>query len=665
MKKAVKIMSVFMSAMLSVSTLSLIPTTASALESSDNSQVITSGDYKYILNDGNATITGYTGDSAEITLPGFIDGYKVASVGDYAFSGNQKLETITLPITLTSLGSSAFAESNALKTVNFSDNLKKIGVSAFYGCKSLTSIKIPNGVSEIQEYTFAECDNLGEVTLPKTVESIGANAFEKCPNLYKVHLPYSSVSIGDDAFSECTSLKSINLEGVTSVGISSFYACQSLYNADLSSCTSFGDYAFFDCETLKNIDFSDEIYSIPQNAFEYTAWTMYAPDGILYAGSLAYEIIGDYTDKSISFKNGTTAINDDFLTYNESIESISLPEGLVSVGVSAFEGCSKLKKVTIPDLCTVQAMAFYDCSSLTEINYNEGMVWRTAPSAFENTAWFNSQPDGIVYHGTAACGYKGDFNSTEKVKDGTTVIVDGLFYADEELTSIDIPDSVEYIGSMAFEECVNLKNVKLPESLYTLSAETFLGCESLESVVLPEVVNIGESAFAHCTSLKSIIIPESVCTSIDDCAFLNCTSLENVTIKGDIQAIGSAVFMNCENLKSINIPESVTSIGNDVFEFCENITIYCYENSYAHEYAKSNSINYSLITDGRQLGDVNNDGKVDVNDVTQLQKHLAGFTADDGQPLLSEAEIIYADMTKDGIIDSRDVTALQIYLSEQ
>lgn len=308
-------------------------------------------------------------------------------------------------------------------------------------------------------------------------------------------------------------------------------------------------------------------------------------------------------------------------------------------------------------------MAFYDCSSLANINYNESMVW-TAPSAFCNTAWYNSQSDGIVYHGTAACAYKGDFAATETVKDGTTIIVDGLFYGDEVLTSINLPDSVEYIGDMAFEDCINLKKISLPKSLYTLCDETFLGCESLESVELSEVVNIGVSAFAHCTSLKSIVIPESVNQSIGDSAFLNCTSLEKVTINGDVQLIGAAAFLNCENLKSVNIPKSVGYIGADAFEFCKKLTIKCYENSYAQDYAEENGIKYLLIDEERLVGDINNDGKIDVNDVTELQKHLAGYTKADDTPIITDSDLNIADITNDGIIDSRDVTALQLSLSE-
>lgn len=618
MKKSLKIMSVFMSAMLTLGSLGAVSLTAGAQESIGTVTKITSGDFVYTVEDNVATIVDYTGSANALVIPQTIDGRKIVRIGDYALSKKAKLNSVVVPESVESIGSSAFEDSVDLKKVTLPDGVTKIGPSAFYGCS-----------------------NLNSVTLSENTETIG-----------------------DCAFCECDSLYSINLENVSQIGAGAFVYCSNLDDIDLTNCSLIGENAFFVCQSLINIKFPDSIYSIPQTAFEYTLWEQSAPDGVLYAGDFAYKIIGDFTDSTLTFKDGTYAINDDFLSYNEYVKKINLPDSLTSIGVSAFEGCSALKTVTIPDSCGVQAMAFYGCSSLTDINYNETAVW-TAPTAFVETAWYNSQPDGIVYHGKSACAYKGDFKANETIKDGTVVVADGLFYGDEELTSIDIADSVEYIGSMAFEECINLREVKLPKSLYTICEETFYGCESLESITLPDVVNIGESAFAHCISLKNIVIPESVEFGIDDSAFLNCTSLQKVTVNGNIQQIGSAVFMNCENLKSINIPKSVESIGNDVFEFCDNVTIKCYENSYAHEYAKTNGINYSLIFDEREFGDINNDGKVDVNDVTHLERYIAGFTDESGAPIIPDSDLGYADITDDGTIDSRDVTALQMILTNK
>lgn len=664
MKKSIKAMSVFMSAMLTLGSLGAVSLTAGAQESIGTVTKITSGDFVYTVEDNVATIVDYTGSANALVIPQTIDGRKIVRIGDYALSKKAKLNSVVVPESVESIGSSAFEDSVDLKKVTLPDGVTKIGPSAFYGCSKLTTVNIPAKLEEIDDYTFSGCTQLTDIKLSESVTYVGESAFYGCLNLNSVTLSENIETIGDCAFYECDSLYSINLENVSQIGAGAFVYCSNLDDIDLTNCSLIGENAFFVCQSLINIKFPDSIYSIPQTAFEYTLWEQSAPDGVLYAGDFAYKIIGDFTDSTLTFKDDTYAINDDFLSYNEYVKKINLPDSLTSIGVSAFEGCSALKTVTIPDSCGVQAMAFYGCSSLTDINYNETAV-RTAPTAFVETAWYNSQSDGIVYHGTAACAYKGDFAATETIKDGTTIIVEGLFYGDEVLTSIHLPDSVEYIGDMAFEDCINLKKISLPKSLYTVCDETFLGCESLESVELSEVVNIGVSAFAHCTSLKSIVIPESVEFGIDDSAFLNCTSLQEVTVNGNIQQIGSAVFMNCENLKSINIPKSVESIGNDVFEFCDNVTIKCYENSYAHEYAKTNGINYSLIFDEREFGDINNDGKVDVNDVTHLQRYIAGFTDESGAPIISDSDLGYADITDDGTIDSRDVTALQMILTNK
>lgn len=663
MKKSLKIMSVFMSAMLTLGSLGAVSLTAGAQESIGTVTKITSGDFVYTVEDNVATIVDYTGSANALVIPQTIDGRKIVRIGDYALSKKSKLNSIVVPESVESIGSSAFEDSVDLKKVTLPDGVTKIGPSAFYGCSKLTTVNIPAKLEEIDDYTFSGCTQLTDIKLSESVTYVGESTFEGCSNLNSVTLSENTETIGDCAFYECDSLYSINLENVSQIGAGAFVYCANLDDIDLTNCSLIGENAFSVCQSLINIKFPDSIYSIPQTAFEYTLWEQSAPDGVLYAGDFAYKIIGDFTDSTLTFKDNTYAINDDFLSYNEYVKKINLPDSLTSIGVSAFESCSNLKEITIPNRCSVQAMAFYDCSSLANINYNESMVW-TAPSAFCNTAWYNSQSDGIVYHGTAACAYKGDFAAAETVKDGTTIIVDGLFYGDEALTSINLPDSVEYIGDMAFENCINLKKISLPKSLYTLCDETFLGCESLESVELSEVVNIGVSAFAHCTSLKSIVIPESVNQSIGDSAFLNCTSLEKVTINGDVQLIGAAAFLNCENLKSVNIPKSVGYIGADAFGFCEKLTIKCYENSYAQYYAEENGIKYLLIDEERLVGDINNDGKIDVNDVTELQKHLAGHTKADDTPIITDSDLNIADITNDGIIDSRDVTALQLSLSE-
>lgn len=117
--------------------------------------------------------------------------------------------------------------------------------------------------------------------------------------------------------------------------------CSNLDDIDLTNCSLIGENAFSVCQSLINIKFPDSIYSIPQTAFEYTLWEQSAPDGVLYAGDFAYKIIGDFTDSTLTFKDDTYAINDDFLSYNEYVKKSICPTALqVSV-------CRLLKAVRI------------------------------------------------------------------------------------------------------------------------------------------------------------------------------------------------------------------------------------------------------------------------------------------------------------------------------
>lgn len=389
MKKSLKIMSVFMSAMLTLGSLGAVSLTAGAQESIGTVTKITSGDFVYTVEDNVATIVDYTGSANALVIPQTIDGRKIVRIGDYALSKKAKLNSVVVPESVESIGSSAFEDSVDLKKVTLPDGVTKIGPSAFYGCSKLTTVNIPAKLEEIDDYTFSGCTQLTDIKLSESVTYVGESAFEGCSNLNSVTLSENTETIGDCAFYECDSLYSINLENVSQIGAGAFVYCSNLDDIDLTNCSLIGENAFFVCQSLINIKFPDSIYSIPQTAFEYTLWEQSAPDGVLYAGDFAYKIIGDFTDSTLTFKDDTYAINDDFLSYNEYVKKINLPDSLTSIGVSAFESCSNLKEITIPNRCSVQAMAFYDCSSLTDINYNETAV-RTAPTAFVETAWYNS-----------------------------------------------------------------------------------------------------------------------------------------------------------------------------------------------------------------------------------------------------------------------------------
>ena len=573
----------------------------------------------------------------ELVIP---DG--VTSIGGYAFSGCSSLTSVTIPNSVTSIGSFAFYDCDGLTSVTIPNSVTSIGVGAFAYCSSLTSVTIPNGVTDIYNYTFDGCSSLTSVTIPNSVTNIGYRTFSGCSSLTSVHIsdiaawcnikfygstsnplyyakhlymngkeitelviPDGVTSIGKYVFYNCLSLTSVTIpNSVTSIGEYAFYRCRGLTSVTIgNSVTSIGGYAFKgcssltsvtipngvtsigwdafrDCSSLTSIIIPNSVTSIDITAFYNTAWYNNLPDGVVYINNIAYEYKGTMpTDTKIEFVEGTLGIAGNAFYGCSGLTSVTIPNSVTSIGWSAFYNCSSLTSVTIPN-------------SVTSIGEN----------AFYGTAWFNNQPDGLVYAGKVAYKYKGTMpsNTSIELAEGTLEIANCAFYGCSGLTSVTIPNSVTSIGGFAFAgcssltsvtipdgvtsigiytfyNCSNLTSITIPNSVTSIGGEAFRGCSSLTSVTIPNSVkSIGESAFNGCSRLTSVTIPNSV-TSIDYFAFYGCSSLTSVTIPNSVTSIGYRTFSGCSSLTSVTIPNSIISIGELAFEDCNKIdNVYCF-----------------------------------------------------------------------------------------
>ena len=157
-------------------------------------------------------------------------------------------------------------------------------------------------------------------------------------------------------------------------------------------------------------------------------------------------------------------------------------------------------------------------------------------------------------------------------------------------------------------------------------------------------------------NIKSVVIEDSV-TSIGSYAFYKCTGLTSVTIGNSVTSISKYAFHGCTGLTSVTIPDSVTSIGWSAFKGCTGLTIYGVPGSAAEQYANDNGFTFIEYVDAA-IGDVNEDGKVNIRDVTAIQRHLAGFK------LFSDEQLAVADVDGNGVVDINDATHLQRYLAE-
>jgi serine/threonine protein kinase len=241
-------------------------------------------------------------------------------------------------------------------------------------------------------------------------------------------------------------------------------------------------------------------------------------------------------DGTYSIRKGTKVICDEAFRWSKfigyrSLTSLVIPDGVTSIGKSAFSGCEYLSSLVIPDSVTsIGDMAFCGCSSLTRLVI-PGSVSCIGFSAFENCKSLRSIviPESVVnLNGNPFCRWDGEqkclspyFIYDNKVlfnKDKSKIIA----FRDKNTTSYVIPDSVTRIGKSAFR-----------------------GCSFLNSVVIPDgVTSIGEYAFRHCSSLSSLVIPDSV-TSIECYAFSGCESLSSIVIPDSVTSIGYHAFASC------------------------------------------------------------------------------------------------------------------------
>jgi hypothetical protein len=273
---------------------------------------------------------------------------------------------------------------------------------------------------------------------------------------------------------------------------------------------------------------------------------------------------------SITIPNSVTSIESNAFYNCPSLTSVTIPNSVISIGDAAFTGCTDLTSITIPNSVTsIENGTFNGCTSLTSVTIPTS-VTSIGSFAFYNCPSLTSItiPNSVTSIESYAFAYTGLTSIT--IPNSVTNIGDAAFNGCTSLTSITIPNSVTSIGSSAFYYCPSLTSVTIPNSVTSIGNNAF-AYTGLTSITIPNsVTSIGDSAFAF-TDLTSVTIPNSV-TSIENQTFYNCTNLTSVAIPNSVTRIGSYAFYNCTSLTSVTIPTSVTSIGSNTFFGCTRLT---------------------------------------------------------------------------------------------
>ena len=360
-------------------------------------------------------------------------------------------------------------------------------------------------------------------------------------------------------------------EGITEIPYHAFYKCSSLTTVEIpASVTEMGKNDVFEgCTSLTSITVADG----NDNFF--------VEDGVLYG----YEVDDDGNkiddefialicppgkSGSVTLKDGTVEIGGSAFKGCTQLTGVTLNEGLTRIGSNAFGGCSSLQTVTLPaSLTSLGNGAFDNCAGLTSLNVAAG------------NSKFSSE-NGVLY----------DIDKTE-------LLLYPMSKADTDFT---VPDSVTHIASYAFKGARYLQNITVGNltgiessafancegltsftaaSLSKVEFQAFYGCSNLETFTLTDadsLTTIEGSAFSGCGSLTAA--PLAGATSIGNGAFQNCTALTELAFceTGSV-TIGGSAFSGCIGLTELTFPESVTSIGGSAFGGCNKVTVITFKSA--------------------------------------------------------------------------------------
>ena len=311
---------------------------------------------------------------------------RLRAIGSYAFSGcNYLIGSLVIPEGVTEIRCGAFNGCSGLNgTLTLPSTLKKLGNNwngdfidencdyfsgVFQGCTNLTgNLILPNNLELIRGYCFAACSGLyGELRLPEKLKYLGRSAFSFCPGLMgSLTIPQGLTTIPVEAFSECGFNGTLTLhDGITHIDILAFNNCKFKGELHLpKNLKTISERAFF------NNDFSGEL-KLPSDV----------------------EHIGGY-----AFGN------------NQRIMGIlDIPEGVLSVGIEAFKGCSMLEGVVFPEsMETIRQGSFADCFGIGSIVCRGTMPPYIESGAFDGVAKDNftvEVPVSAVAHYQTAQGW--------------------------------------------------------------------------------------------------------------------------------------------------------------------------------------------------------------------------------------------------------------------
>lgn len=231
------------------------------------------------------------------------------------------------------------------------------------------------------------------------------------------------------------------------------------------------------------------------------------------------------------------------------------------IGANAFNGCVGITSISMGSKIEyIEWGAFGGCTNLVSFNLPSSVEY-IGEDAFNNTAWYNNLPDGLIYKDNVLLGYKGGQpEGNLEVQEGTRVIASSAFAYCRRITSVKYPSSLITIGQSSFFQS-GLTSVTIPRSVKLIDSQAFHLCRDLIKMEVED----GNTTYDSRNNCNAII-KTTTNTLISGC--------QNTIIPNTVTSIASLAFRGQYNLESIVIPNSVTSIGGGAFSNCGLKNVY-------------------------------------------------------------------------------------------
>ena len=492
---------------------------------------------------------------------------KVKSIGIYAFRECTNLSSVIIGKQVESIGTSAFNGCTLLSAIMIPASVIDIGRGAFRNTAWYS--EQPKGIVYINSVLY---DYKG--TVPRdTALVVKAGTVSISPSalsynhILSVTIPNSVTAIGTYAF--YSKLTTLRLESTTPPTMekqnSSIYTQATLYvpcgavdtYASAESYQKFSnirersafditltsnDYNKGYCTTAQSSCESSNvtIVAIPtKNQYSFSRWsdgntdnprTLTLTQDTTLTAIFDYAVSGhcgdnlywayDPIDRALTITGDGDMYNyngysQPWYNWRSTIVSISLPQGITSIGSYAFYNCSKLTAIDFPDnLVSIGRSAFYNCRNLESITGGNNLQRIDRDAFSTNCTWYKNQPDGLVYVGNVLYKYKGynNYNMELSVREGTVSITTYAFSSCSRLSAVTLPSSLTYIGERAFSSCRNLTSItSYADVPPTCGEDVFYNVPTPTPLYVPETAVEAyktTSPWSNFTDIRVICVPK-------------------------------------------------------------------------------------------------------------------------------------------------------------